>query len=200
MKWFIITSAAAAIIVLSAAGFFVVHFMDNTTKKSDGGMMKASESVVQFKENQVGPEEDMFVEETISEAHVLLNDITGYGDHTKYSKVNNNIDAYEENWEDISLHLEKYSTLALEAAETIEDATLRKDVENFAALAWYAQETYNYDALLYSHRVIHDLDVAFNNENKARFWNSVNIALDEGESTNNSEKVEEIVEKVEMDQ
>lgn len=175
--------------------------MENTTGNTNEGMTKATESVAQFKESQAGSDEvDKTVEETISEAHALLNDITGYGDHAKYSKANNNIDAYEENWEDISSQLEKYSALALEAAETIEDEDLRKDIENFAALALYAQDKFSHDALLYSHRVIHDLDVAFNNESKAKFWNSVNIALDEGESTNNSEKVKEMVEKARVDQ
>jgi hypothetical protein len=91
----------------------------------------------------------------VSNVHNVLNNITGYKTHTKYEYPNN------ESRKNTSKQL--YSQIeTIEKTIEFAEGNMKKELEDFVIVTRYAADHYDHTALLYSHRIIHDVDTMYN--------------------------------------
>jgi len=107
-------------------------------------------------------ENTAIVHEIISNAHNLLNNITGYGSHQKYQ------DSNSAEWDKIKKGLHSEANQVEKALEFADEA-VKEDLENFVHITRYAADSHDHTALLYSHRIIHDVDTIYNDKQKKTF-------------------------------
>ncbi|WP_123875833.1 hypothetical protein [Salisediminibacterium halotolerans] len=94
--------------------------------------------------------------EVVKKAHQTMNELTGHGAIAKYRDENNwsgSTDEMRNEVERVSGFLEK---------NQVDSESIEKDLTNFVDLLDHAIEDKNKTALRYAHRVIHDLDIAYN--------------------------------------
>lgn len=104
-------------------------------------------------------------EKAIAEMHHTLNQIIGYGKEAKFQNPD------DQSWKGIeyTLHDMKERTKDLIDRFEKENMSLKNDLTNFTAVVGYAAEEREVKALLYSHRIMHDLDVGYNNYREETF-------------------------------
>ncbi|WP_054637270.1 hypothetical protein [Thalassobacillus sp. C254] len=123
--------------------------------------------------------------DAIDESHKLLNQFTGHGGIEDFQS-----DEAFDNVEGSLLH----------KADLIEDliglasSDIKGDLENFIKITRLAVEENNQDALVYSHRIIHDLDVAYNGYDEEQYGATIYAGVQSGERYN---RVQTLVEKAE---
>ncbi|MFC0560982.1 hypothetical protein [Halalkalibacter alkalisediminis] len=121
------------------------------------------------------------VHEIISDTHHLLNNITGYGNHEKYR------DASSADWEKIKKELQSEANQVERALDFAEE-TVKEDLKNFVHITRYAADSHDHTALLYSHRIIHDVDTIYNDKQKKTF-NAARISSWNGSAKKTVEKL-----------
>ncbi|MFC0471879.1 hypothetical protein ACFFHM_15585 [Halalkalibacter kiskunsagensis] len=102
------------------------------------------------------------VHEVISQAHETLNNITGWDNHNKYK------DSTSDEWKGITQSLHSHAD-RIEAASDLIEGDLKEDLEDFVMITRYAADSHDHSALLYSHRIIHDVDTVYNDKEKSTF-------------------------------
>ncbi|WP_156816881.1 hypothetical protein [Salsuginibacillus kocurii] len=123
--------------------------------------------------------------DTIANVHRIWNDITGFAGHKEF------LEEDSEAWEETESEMYQTFEIIEEAVETVNDYghdNLQHDLENFIDVASLATKERDHEALLYSHRIIHDLDVVHNNY-EATYYETTNS----GYTGVKYERVEELV-------
>ncbi|MFB5664313.1 hypothetical protein [Alteribacillus sp. HJP-4] len=189
MKLFIIISLLSTMVILSAAAFYVSRVItDPKEENADAAIEKFHASY-----NESAAEVEAVLEDTIKKAHTDLNDITGYGNHTNYKSGSVNKENLAENWAEIDSELASHADFARDAAGMVEDKTLSNDLKNFSDVTLFAKDNRDHKALLYSHRIIHDLDTIYNGVEKSIFG-AVHIGSGDDDKKKHLEAVEVLAE------
>ncbi|WP_088102928.1 hypothetical protein [Halalkalibacter urbisdiaboli] len=151
-------------------------------------------TVEEVKDEEQAQEER--VSKIIEQAHEQLNDIVGFGRYR----------AFEEMYKERETYWEKETNRLYTNANQIENIielahpSYHHDLKNFVMITRYAVEHYDFKSLIYSHRIIHDLDAIFNQKNK-ELYGATKVTKEQGKSAEHYEiHVLGIVEKVKKDQ
>ncbi|MDQ0340715.1 hypothetical protein J2S00_003541 [Caldalkalibacillus uzonensis] len=87
----------------------------------------------------------------IAQLHQRYNQLVGWGEYQRFN--------HPDNWDNVSFQADIEE---LEQLSEMSAGVLQQDFENMARLVAYAVHEKDVEALLYAHRVIHDLDVIIN--------------------------------------
>jgi hypothetical protein len=94
---------------------------------------------------------------SIAEAHMYLNEYTGYG---KLDTVDDEDTAF---WDNVRGNLTQVANDITVNLDSVTDKDERQDLANFVELVSIIKKHNDKTALLYAHRIMHDLDINENN-------------------------------------
>ncbi|ADC48340.1 hypothetical protein BpOF4_01360 [Alkalihalophilus pseudofirmus OF4] len=176
MKKSIIISIGSVVIVIAGIGIYSLFGGDNEIQVVSGSEEEI-EIEVQEDDEDVGALEEEVVEETpeeifndgmdpleiretIQTVHGVLNRITGHGQLDIYRESGDG--AHIDNFNKIESNLLDQANLIEKVIPHVQHELLRKDLENFVAITRYVTESWEVEHLLYSHRIIHDVETVLN--------------------------------------
>ncbi|MDV2885509.1 hypothetical protein RYX45_09945 [Alkalihalophilus pseudofirmus] len=176
MKKSTIISIGSVVIVIAGIGIYSLFGEDNEIPVVSGSEEEI-EREVQEDHEDVGALEEEVVEETpeeifnddmdpleiretIQTVHGVLNRITGHGQLDTYRESGDG--SHIDNFKKVESTLLDQANVIEEIVPRVQHDLLRKDLENFVAITRYTTETHDVEHLLYSHRIIHDVETVLN--------------------------------------
>lgn len=162
MKKVLIITSTACILAIASVFIMTKAQKEEVENYIPAENMKLEEVEVVEQSETEQVENTAAVHEMISNAHTLLNNITGFGNHEKYA------DPSSAEWDKVITGLQAEANQVEKALEYA-DETVKEDLENFIQITRHAADSQDHTALLYSHRIIHDVDTVYNDKDKKTF-------------------------------
>ncbi|ARK29074.1 hypothetical protein BkAM31D_03980 [Halalkalibacter krulwichiae] len=155
------------IVVILIIGTFLFSKGEGNTEEAD-----LNETLIEEEQREFGVVEEELNEVTdsiysevskiVNGVHDVLNKITGFDSHERY------IDPDSEFWDSAVSRMET-QIRAIERTIEFAEGDVKADLEDFVKITKIAIANHDHQALIYSHRIIHDVDTMYNGLNKKVF-------------------------------
>ena len=165
-----------------SVGLFTFNYVVN----NDNGLEMLEDFEGEKIVEEGNDEKEQEIAELINETHQTLNLLTGYGSINRFS--NSNEGSWVEAMTRLQQPLEEFEANLSYVTEAIYD-----DLKNFILVTRVALYERNEEAMLYSHRIIHDLDVAYNGYNEKIFGVTTYVAGTDWGEDRQHQRINEIV-------
>lgn len=154
-RWYFLLMISLIIVVL-LTGCFGVPLPENLSERSksakpnDEEVEKAQQELKSIETQELPP-----IQEEVRQLHIIMNNLTGWGQLDKYSDENGS------GWDTVASYLageENIVDRVYDIIAKIDSETLKQDLEAFVLAFSKAYEEKDVDLLIWAHRIVHDLD------------------------------------------